>query len=247
MHETLCHALGTMQRIENFRPCPDGPMSMHLIRWVSLYPGAAGLCTPRHNDFREGQLTPGAIAGELARRQRRLVHPIRHDPPRTRRSARRHVSPLDGGLEVHQESSAVAYAPEERAAEVVFLGTIGTRPCDLDTRVRPLTSQATPLVFVDAAGPCGDWLSRDLPKPPLRGWVVAPARVPKPAGDRVNTARRDAPQLARLLRSGDLTPVDVPAVADEAIRAPRACGGHPGSLGRHEPVEGLPAAPGDPG
>jgi hypothetical protein len=46
VHETLCHALGTMQRIENFRPCPDGPMSMPLIRWVSLDPGAAGLCTP---------------------------------------------------------------------------------------------------------------------------------------------------------------------------------------------------------
>jgi hypothetical protein len=46
VHETLCHALGTMQRIENFRPCPDCPMSMYLIRWVSLYPGAAGLCTP---------------------------------------------------------------------------------------------------------------------------------------------------------------------------------------------------------
>jgi hypothetical protein len=44
--KTLCHALGTMQRIEHFRPCPDCPMSMHLIRWVSLYPGAAGLCTP---------------------------------------------------------------------------------------------------------------------------------------------------------------------------------------------------------
>jgi transposase len=34
----------------------------------------------------------------------------------------------------------------------------------------------------------------------------------------VNTDRRDAVHLARLLRSGDLTPVDVPAVEDEAIR-----------------------------
>jgi hypothetical protein len=35
-----------MQRIENFRPCPDCPISMCLIRWVSLSPGAAGLYTP---------------------------------------------------------------------------------------------------------------------------------------------------------------------------------------------------------
>jgi hypothetical protein len=35
-----------MQRIENFRPYPDCPISMYLIRWDSLYPGAAGLYTP---------------------------------------------------------------------------------------------------------------------------------------------------------------------------------------------------------
>jgi transposase len=48
--------------------------------------------------------------------------------------------------------------------------------------------------------------------------VVAPALIPKKAGDRVNTERRDALQLARLMRSGDLTPVYVPKVEDEAIR-----------------------------
>jgi transposase len=47
---------------------------------------------------------------------------------------------------------------------------------------------------------------------------VAPSLVPKKAGDRVKTTRRDATQLARLMRSGDLTPVDVPTVEDEAIR-----------------------------
>jgi transposase len=47
---------------------------------------------------------------------------------------------------------------------------------------------------------------------------VAPSLIPKKAGDRVKTDRRDAVQLARLMRSGDLTPVYVPQVADEAIR-----------------------------
>jgi transposase len=37
-------------------------------------------------------------------------------------------------------------------------------------------------------------------------------------GERVKTDRRDAAQLARLLRSGDLTSVDVPTVEDEAVR-----------------------------
>jgi transposase len=48
--------------------------------------------------------------------------------------------------------------------------------------------------------------------------VVAPSLIPKKAGDRVKTNRRDAIKLARLMRSGDLTPVYVPAVEDEAIR-----------------------------
>jgi transposase len=47
---------------------------------------------------------------------------------------------------------------------------------------------------------------------------VAPSLIPDTAGDRVNTDRRDAVQLARFRRSGALTPVYVPTVEDEAIR-----------------------------
>jgi len=41
-------------------------------------------------------------------------------------------------------------------------------------------------------------------------WVVAPSLIPKKPGDKVKPNRRDAVQLARLMRSGDLTPVYVP-------------------------------------
>lgn len=43
--------------------------------------------------------------------------------------------------------------------------------------------------------------------------------MPKKAGDRVKTDRRAAVHLARLARSGELTAVSVPTVADAAIRA----------------------------
>ena len=122
------------------------------------------------------------------------------------------------GLDVHKESIAVAYASEARDAEVVLLGRIGTRQSDSDKLIRTLTSKAKQLVFVYEAGPCGYWLYRDLSRKQLTCWVVAPSLVPKKAGDRVKTDRRDATQLARLMRSGDLTPVDVPTVEDEAIR-----------------------------
>jgi transposase len=42
------------------------------------------------------------------------------------------------GLDVHKESIAVAYAPEDRGAEVVSLGAIGTRQSDIDKLIRTL-------------------------------------------------------------------------------------------------------------
>jgi transposase len=112
----------------------------------------------------------------------------------------------------------VAYVSQEHAAEVIFFGTIGTRQCDLDQLIRKCQSKAKHLVFVYEAGPCGYWLYRYLTKKGYVCWVVAPSLIPKKAGDRVKTDRRDAQQVARLMRSGDLTPVDVPTVEDEAIR-----------------------------
>ena len=58
------------------------------------------------------------------------------------------------GLDVHKESIAVAYAPEERGTEVVSLGAIGTRQCDIDKLIRKVQSKGAALVFVyEAAGP----------------------------------------------------------------------------------------------
>jgi transposase len=122
------------------------------------------------------------------------------------------------GMDVHKEFIAIAYVAQEHGAEVVSLGTIGTRQCDIDKLIRQLQSKSKQLVFVYEAGPCGYWLYRYLTKKGHSCWVVAPSLIPKKTGARVKTDRRDAMQLARLMRSGDLTPVYVPAVDDEAIR-----------------------------
>jgi transposase len=121
-------------------------------------------------------------------------------------------------MDVHKDSIAVADVAQDHGAEVVYLGTIGTRQGDIDQRIRKMQSKATHLVFVSEAGPCGYWLYRYFTRKGDDCWVVAPSLIPKKAGDRVKTDRRDAVQLARLLRSGDLTPVYVPTVEDEAIR-----------------------------
>ena len=48
--------------------------------------------------------------------------------------------------------------------------------------------------------------------------MVAPSLIPKKAGDRVKTDRRDSMMLARLHRAGELTAVWVPDGAQEALR-----------------------------
>lgn len=123
------------------------------------------------------------------------------------------------GLDVHKESIAVAYAPDDRGAEVVSLGPIGTRQSDIDTRIRKLQSKGpATLVFVYEAGPCGYGLYRYLTRKGFACHVVAPSLIPRKAGDRVKTDRRDAMMLARLMRSGDLNSIYVPGVEDEALR-----------------------------
>jgi len=122
------------------------------------------------------------------------------------------------GMDVHKDTSAVAYVAQAHGAEVTSLGSLGTRPCDIDQLSRKMQSKANHLIVVDEAGPCGDWLYRYLTKKGYDGWVVAPSLIPTKAGDRVKTDRRDAVPLARLARSGALTAVSGPQVEDEAMR-----------------------------
>ncbi len=48
--------------------------------------------------------------------------------------------------------------------------------------------------------------------------MVAPSLIPKKSGDRIKNDRRDARNLARLHRAGELTEVYVPCKEDEAMR-----------------------------
>ena len=104
-------------------------------------------------------------------------------------------STLYVGMDVHKESIAVAYVAQEHGAEVVSLGTIGTRQCDIDKLLRHLQSKGPQLVFVYEAGPCGYWLYRYLMKKGYVCWVIAPSLIPIKPGDRAKTDRRDARQV----------------------------------------------------
>ena len=68
------------------------------------------------------------------------------------------------------------------------------------------------------AGPCGFELQRALTARDIPCDVIAPALIPRRAGDRIKTDRRDAGQLAVLCRAGALTAIHIPTEQEEAAR-----------------------------
>jgi len=121
------------------------------------------------------------------------------------------------GLDVHKETIAASIAPQD-AREVRRYGIINGSLAAVDKLVKKLARPGVELRVVYEAGPCGFVLCRHLRHQGIACEVVAPSLVPKKASDKVKTDRRDADQLARLHRAGELTPIHVPDQEDEAVR-----------------------------
>ena len=122
------------------------------------------------------------------------------------------------GLDVHKDTIAVAVAEEGKRGEVREHGKIANTPAALTTLVGKMVRGGRALKFCYEAGPCGYGIQRQLSVAGHECVVVALSLIPLKAGDRVKTDRRDAINLARLHRAGELTPVWVPDQAHEAVR-----------------------------
>jgi len=115
------------------------------------------------------------------------------------------------GLDVHARS-VVAGVIDEGSGEVRSL-----RLPPGEATVAWLQRLPGPVRVVYEAGPTGYGLARACAEAGLNCVVAAPSRV-RAAADRVKTDRRDAERLARLLRLGEIAPVRIPTLEEEAAR-----------------------------
>src|SRR5580692_10689512 len=122
------------------------------------------------------------------------------------------------GLDVHKDTIAVALAETGAHKDVRKYGKIANTAMAVKALATKLSRVGSALRFCYEAGPCGYGIQRQLTLAGHECVVVAPSLIPRKPGDRIKTDRRDAINLAKLHRAGELTAVWIPDQAHEAIR-----------------------------
>ena len=127
-----------------------------------------------------------------------------------------HGSKVFVGLDVHKDSISIGVA-EAGVRPARFVGRIAH---DVPKLLKMLERIAPPgaIRIVYEAGPTGYGLQRALTERGYDCQIIAPSLIPRRAGQRVKTDRRDCLRLAELARAGELKPIWIPQPADEAIR-----------------------------
>src|SRR5258708_1124322 len=100
------------------------------------------------------------------------------------------------GLDVHKRAISAATVDGSARAEVRFYGTIENTPDAVRVLCKKLCKDGRQLHACYEAGPCGYNVQRHLTRLGHRCDVVAPSLIPRKAGDKVKTDRRDAMMLA---------------------------------------------------
>jgi transposase len=114
--------------------------------------------------------------------------------------------------------NSVAIAEAGRDGEIRFFGEIENSATATAKLAKKFSAKYRRLTFCYEAGPTGYGLYRQIKSLGHECIVVAPSLIPKRPGDKVKTNRRDAVNLAKLLRAGELTAVWVPDRRHEAMR-----------------------------
>jgi len=120
------------------------------------------------------------------------------------------------GLDVHSESITVALL--KAGSDEPEVQTLANTEAAVRKAALRWKKTGAELRCCYEAGPCGFELHRLLTSLGIACEVIAPALIPKKPGDRIKTDRRDAVNLARLHRAGELTAIRVPTPDEEAVR-----------------------------
>lgn len=122
------------------------------------------------------------------------------------------------GLDVHKVDTEIAIAEGDRSGEVRAYGKVSSDLVATERALRKIRGENGVLHVVYEAGPTGFVLYRRLQQLGINCIVVAPSKIPQAKGVRQKTNRRDALQLAKLHRAGELVGIHVPDAVDESLR-----------------------------
>ncbi len=120
------------------------------------------------------------------------------------------------GMDVHKDSVMIAVLPE-RAAAPTLVKRLSHDPRGLRRLLDRLAREHKVRVCYEASG-AGYVLERKI-----RNWghaceIVAPSLIPRRPGERRKHDRKDAEELARLYRAGELVTIRVPTEREERVR-----------------------------
>ena len=120
------------------------------------------------------------------------------------------------GMDVHKDSVMIAVLPEG-AAEPTLVKRLSHDPRGIRRLLDRLAREHEVRACYEASG-AGYVLERKI-----RSWgheceIVAPSLIPRRPGERRKHDRKDAEELARLYRAGELVTVRVPTEREERVR-----------------------------
>lgn len=126
------------------------------------------------------------------------------------------------GLDVHKDSIAIAYTSSASRQDPIFHGSCGGSNAAAERALRSLAKKLKrefrDLKVCYEAGPTGFVLARRLRQLKVDCVVMAPSKTERKPNEKIKTDKRDAKNIAKLFRNGDITEVRIPPALDEAVR-----------------------------
>lgn len=120
------------------------------------------------------------------------------------------------GLDVHKETIEMSVF-RDWGSEPEFELRMGNDHMKLIRQIRKLQGQGRVSVCYEA-GCMGFTLKRALEESGIECRLIAPGKLPRKPTDKIKTDRRDARNLAKMLRAGEAEAIYIPTQEDEATR-----------------------------